>query len=472
MHATKDAAAILEANLIDLNDDIEKLRLPRKRSLKQAQQPSTRLTRPKSIEEIVRILSDEHKYPSPVRPRGSGSSATRCAETTSGTIVDMTGMNRIIAVEKDTVTVQAGIKLRDLAENLAMGGMELVNGCAEPERTVGGAISSGTLGVGLPGQGVHIAASVVHMGMVRSDGQRVEINDRLPDLLRLARQSYGLLGIIHTVKLKIQPIQAYEIKSQKFDFDGFAQTVDNLSGSSGAMRASLMPFRNRVNAELRCPAKTSTNAAVLRWKLRNWAAESVLPSMVRSVNKMLPIGTLRDPLIDGVTSATQALMGSTLTDAGSHAAEQTGRFRVLTHPDDIVSTVWFFPADNFCSVIAEFRRFCLGHYKAHKFRCDLPTELWGFDRDRCALLSPSFDGGVFALDVRSTRREGWDNFVFEFAEFAGCYGAVPSFNQSRGLTASLAARAYGARLQQFRVLRVRFDPENRLLNQFFAEHIG
>ena len=78
----------------------------------------------------------------------------------------------------------------------------------------------------------------------------------------------------------------------------------------------------------------------------------------------------------------------------------------------------------------------------------------------------------FISDKAGLAGETRTPFIFEFAEFAGCYGAVPSFNQSRGLTASLAARAYGARLQQFRVLRVRFDPENRLLNQFFAEHIG
>jgi hypothetical protein len=384
----------------------------------------------------------------------------------------MTGMDRIIAVDSETVTVQAGIRLRDLAENLAMGGMELVSGCAEPDRTVGGAISSATLSVGLPGAGQHIAASVCQIGMVRSDGRRVDITSKLPELLALVRQSYGLLGIIHTIKLKIQPIQAYQIKSQKFDFENFATTISNLANTSGAMRASLMPFRNRVYAELRCPAKTSARAVILRWKLRNWAAESVLPNVIRSVNKILPIGTLRDPLIDGVTGATQSLMGSTFTDMGSNAAEQTGRFRVMTHPDDIGRCVWMFPAKEFSRVIAEFRRFSLGHYKAHKFRCDLPAELWGFDQDRSALLSPSFNSGVFALDVRSTQRDGWDNFVYELAEFAQSFGALPSFNQSKGVTAALSAKAYGARLQQFRVLRVRFDPDNRMLNQFFAEHIG
>ncbi len=474
MREIRDSADLFSGNSIEPEDDFGDLGIfeTRVKKMKSAEKRQTVYAQPKSIEEIAAILTDTNKYPSPVRPCGSGSSVTRCASTAEGTIVDMTALNKVIGVDADTVTVQAGILMRDLAENLAAGGMELVSGCAEPDRTVGGAVSSGSLSVGLPGSGRQLASSVCQIGMVRCDGRRVEISSKLPDLLVLARQSYGLLGIIHTVKLKIRPINAYQIKSRKFDFEAFEKALPGLVNTAGAMRASLMPFRDRVHAELRCPAEGSTRAAVLRWKLRDWAANAVLPSVVKSVNKVVPIGSLRDPLIDGVTDATQSLLGSGLTESGSNAAEQTGRFRVLTPPEDIVNCTWMFPADNFANVVPEFRRFCIGHHRATKFRCDLPAEMWGFDQDQSAMLSASYNGAVFALNVRSTREKGWDDFLLDFAEFATHFQAIPTFNQTKGFTAKYAAKIYAERLQRFRNLRLHFDPHDRLLNQFFAENIG
>jgi hypothetical protein len=88
------------------------------------------------------------------------------------------------------------------------------------------------------------------------------------------------------------------------------------------------------------------------------------------------------------------------------------------------------------------------------------------------LLSPSFDEQVFSLSVRTTDTDGWENFVIEFAEFATGFAGIPLFNQTCGITPGYVEDVFGERLAHIRAIRRRLDPNNRLLNQFFAEHIG
>jgi hypothetical protein len=456
------------ANTIDLYESVKQ---PNARRARRAPVRQTTV-QPCSADEIAAILADPKEFPSPVRPVGSGSSITRCSQTATGTKVDMTELNRVLSMGEDTVTVQAGITLRKLAEYLAKDGMELVGACADANRTVGGAISSGALGASLPGDGSEFAAEVLQISLINGIGRRVDVGQNLPDLLTLVRMSYGLLGIVYSAKLRIRPIQPYVTRHNKFDFAEFVRIVPNLMQANAAVRASLMPFKDRVYVELRYPDDADRGSAALPWKLRDWATNSAMPRVVRSVSKVVPVKQLRDPLIDGLTEATHLLFNSRLGNSNSNAAEQTGRFKKLVLDGEVVSCTWLFPLQQFVSVVQEYRKFCQQYYKDTRFRCDLPAESWRVDQDQSALLSPTFDGPAFALSMRSTSTEGWDDYLLEFAELAERFAAIPLFNQTKGIKPRYAAGVYGKRLERFRDIRTRLDPQDRLLNQFFAEHIG
>lgn len=442
---------------------------PRKR--KKAAAGKVTLAQPKSADDITKILLDPKKYPSPLRPMGSGSSVSRCALTATGTLVDMSLLDRVLSIDSDSVTVQAGIRLRDLAEYLAEENMELVCGCADPNRTVGGAISSATLGSGLPGDVSQLASSVSHITLINGLGRKVEITEKLPDLLILARMSYGLLGIVYSVKIRIRKIRSYTVRTSKFDFVEFGRIIPTLMQAHGAVRASLMPFRDRVYVELRYPDELERKSSALPWKLRDWATNKALPTVVRSVNKLVPVKHIRDPLIDGFTEATHVLFNSRLAASGSNATEQTGRFKRLTVDPATVHCTWLFPVAKFPEVLTAYKKFCEGHYRNMDFRCDLPAEVWRLNQDQYSLLSPSYDGAVFALHLRSAGKEGWDNYLLEFAEFAAHFQGMPTFNLTKGYKPGFASKVFGERLQRFRDIRERLDPNDRLLNQFFAEHL-
>jgi len=210
----------------------------------------------------------------------------------------------------------------------------------------------------------------------------------------------------------------------------------------------------------------------LPWKVRDWACNKAIPDFVHSVGRIVPIGRIRDPLIDGFSEVTKRFVNKRLSVVGSNAMEQTGQFRKIRQSTSIAYSSWLFPIDRFASVIYAYREFCLHHYKFAGFRCDLPCIAYRIDQDQSAALSPSHDQPLFALKLRSTNIDGWDNFLLDFADLATGFDGIPLFNQTRGMLQHHAANAYGNRLRRFRDVRRQLDPDNRCLNQFFSEHIG
>ena len=427
--------------------------------------------KPESIDKIVEILEDIGRYPSPVRAVGSDSGSTRCAQTT-GTLIDMTGMNRIIRLNEDTVTVGAGMQLRALADRLAGQGLELIGGYEYPERTVGGLISSGSLSAGLPEDASHLAASVTSMQVATPQGRKVVIDESMPEMKRLVLQGYGLFGIICTVTLKIRPIRPYAIRNREFGFEELMQFIPDISGVKAGVKVFLLPFRDRAFVELRFAETGDVTGAKLPWKIRDWACNKAMPDFVHSVGRFLSIHRLRDPLIDGFSETTQRLVNKRFSVVGSNAMEQTGQFRKVRQSTSISHSCWLFPLDSFGDVIDMFRRFSIRYYRRENFRCDLPAIVYRLGHDDSALLSPTGDQPMFALKLRSTNDDGWDHFLMEFADRARRQGGTPLFNQTRGMEPQHGQQAYGKRLAKFRRLRRELDPRNRCLNQFFAEYIG
>jgi FAD/FMN-containing dehydrogenase len=72
------------------------------------------VVKPTTVEEIIAVLKNPAKYPSPVRPVGSNHSVTRCTVADGGTQIDMTGFKQI-QIGTDTVTAQAGALYIDVA---------------------------------------------------------------------------------------------------------------------------------------------------------------------------------------------------------------------------------------------------------------------------------------------------------------------------------------------------------------------
>ncbi len=100
----------------------------------------------------------------------------------------------------------------------------------------------------------------------------------------------------------------------------------------------------------------------------------------------------------------------------------------------------------------------------------MPAIGFGVCHDDSALLSPSFDEPMIALQTASTQSRGWEDFVIDLSDFAVQWGGVPLFNQSRNVGPDHAQQVYANRLELFRRIRRQLDPEDRLLNPLLSQY--
>jgi hypothetical protein len=421
--------------------------------------------------EIQQVLMDARRYPSPVRPVGSGSSMTRCITANGGTELDLSTMNRVLKIERDRVTVQPGITLTELADVLSDEGLELVGGFDLANRTVGGAVSAAGLEASMAGDVGQFASHVLQLKVLCPNGKKFVVSEKTKSLLALMRLSYGLLGVVYEVTLRVRPVQGFAVQTAKVSFKDFGRLGSKLLSATAGVKLYLLPFRDRIYFELRRPAAEADPGRKFAWRFKDWAVYTALPEAARSIGMAVPIRQIRYPLIDSLSEVAHKLVNNALARSGSNSVEQSGRFRVLGSKSRFTYTTWAFPANEFATTALAYKLFCKEYYARTGFRCDMPTIGFRLNRDRSALLSPSFDSPMFTLSPLSTQVDGWDDFVLDFADFAAKNHGVPFFNQSRNAAPEVVNQRFGTRLAFFNKVRRELDPHDRLVNQFFQSYL-
>lgn len=396
---------------------------------------------------------------------GADSSSTDCTLSAAGTVIDMSGFDDIVNIDayNDTVTVQAGVRIGTLIEALATHGLELAGSHDLLNRTVGGAVSSGCIGPSIGDDGAFFASQVLSVKLVTPTGQLLQINHDKRNLLNAFRMSYGTLGVIYEIVLQTRPITPFQAAHRRCTIKQFAAAAERLSNTNVGIKFYLMPFRDRVYLDLRRYDGSARATRKIPWKIKDWGESTVLPHVFKSLSRIVPVSGVRYRLIDEISKVTQGIVSNRLVSSGSNATAlgETGPLNYST---------WLFPAADFAIVVQTFADFCERIYRESGFRCDMPTVGFRLPRDTSAMLSPSFDEPMFALRAISTQARGWEDFAIDFAEFAQHWGGSPLFNQTRGLTPEYASEVFGSRLEFFKKIRRKFDPDDRMMNPFLAQY--
>lgn len=427
------------------------------------------IIRPANIRELQNCLGSSSQFAAPFRPLGAGSSSTGCNVATAGTVIDMTAFDRLVKINAydDTVTVQAGMRIGALADALAAQELELA-GCHDlMDRTVGGAVASGCIGPAIADDGALFASQVVALKVVTPEGRKILIHQDERNLLHAYRMSYGMLGIIYEVTLKVRAIRGFVANHRRCSVSQFAAAAESLSRTDVGVKFYLMPFRDRVYLDLRRYSPDARATRKVAWKLKDWGESTVLPHIFRSIGRVVPVAGMRYRLMDEISKATQGIVNNSLVSSGSSATTQGGAGK---NKAPLQYSTWLFPAADFAIVVQTYVEFCQRMKAESGFRCDMPTVGFRLPRDTSALLSPSFDEPMFALRAVSTPCAGWENFVLDFAEFGEHWGGVPFFNQTRGLSTAHVSAAFGPRAGLFRRVRRQADPDARMLNPFLKQY--
>ena len=188
-------------------------------------------------EELARVVAGARR----VKVAGAGHSFTDIA-CTDGVMVDMGGMRRVLEVDGDEVTVEAGITLRELGEELRARGLAMENqGDVDPQ-TIAGAISTATHGTG--GRFGNLSSQVAGMRLVTGTGELRELREG--DELRAARVGLGALGAISAVTVRCVPAFTIHRMDEPRPLDDVLPSLDELVDANDHFEAFVIPYTRRA----------------------------------------------------------------------------------------------------------------------------------------------------------------------------------------------------------------------------------
>ncbi|MFT4974370.1 MAG: FAD-linked oxidoreductase [Myxococcota bacterium] len=172
---------------------------------------------PLDEEEVASIVTEAARLGRSVRVIGGGHSWSEAAMS-DDLLVSLERISEIGSVEGMNVTVGAGTQVYALNRALAERGLALSSVGSIGAQSIAGAISTATHGSSLQ-HGV-MSEQVVALRMVTADGSvRILSAQSEPELLDMARVSFGCLGIITAVTLRCEPAFRLLVRGTPLDID-------------------------------------------------------------------------------------------------------------------------------------------------------------------------------------------------------------------------------------------------------------
>jgi FAD/FMN-containing dehydrogenase len=420
-----------------------------------------------SKEDIIAILKDSQKYPSPVRAVGSNHSTAPCGVAEGGTLVKMK-MNRILNVGADTLTVEAGATHIDLAKELEKRQLQFYVNTEIGSLSAGSAACAGTKDASMPGEYGQVGSYVTGVKMILPSGELLEATENQPELMQKVRSSYGTFGIIYEVTYRIRPLTPMAVYHQTFSLEDFIAKLPELKARNESMMFYIFPFDNLITIEFR---KYNVNASGEpnrhAWALRNYIWGTAGPRLGHDIEQNISIPSVRYSVIDGFSAMWRFKLENLVRSDYTIPTDQIIRYPATSDDSRYTFSLFAFPEEQYPEALTDFFHFCRDYKEKHGYRSNVVYVGYRIAKDQNALLSYSYDGTVMTIDPVSTGNPGWKPFLEAYNQFCSDRDGLPLLNQTFGVTPSIARKAFGDRLKKFEDTRKGYDPQNRLLNDYF-----
>ena len=426
-----------------------------------------------SVDDIVKVLKDPDRYPSPVRAVGSYHSTSPCGSADDGTIIKMSQMNQILNIAPDTVTVEAGALYIDIAKALQEKQLQFHINTEIGSLSAGSAACAGTKDASMPGEFGQVGSYVSGMKMVLPSGDLLEVTDAQPDLMQKMRSSYGTFGIVYEVTLRIRPIIPMAVRHETFSLQDFIAKLPELEAGGDSLMYYIFPFDGLITVEFRHynPGATGNPNRSL-WPLRNYLWATAGPAVCSQAETDISDPAIRYGVIDGFNALWRLKLTVLLQCDNTIATDQIIRYPAVAGASRYTFSLWAFPEQTYPTVLSDCFDFCRQYYKDNGYRIDMLFVGYRVAQDRNSLLSYSYDGNAMTIDPVCTANPGWDTFLLAYNQFSSDRGGIPLLNQTKGITQAQVEKALGDRWKTFAETRKSYDPQGRLLNAFFGGLLG
>ncbi len=405
-----------------------------------------RIARPATEDELAEVVRGAER----IRVAGSGHSFTDVA-CTDGVLVDLSRMDRVLDQDGELVTVQAGISLHELGEQLAARGLAMENQGDIDRQTLAGALATATHGTGA--RFGNLSSRVTAVRLVTASGEIVNVEEG--DELLAARVSLGCLGAISSVTLRCVPAFILRRLDEPRPLADTLDRFDELAGSNDHFEFFAFPYSDlaivRRSERGDFPPEPPGRAERL---LQDLVLENVVPDLVFRVGRRVPA------LIPWLgRNIARLVRDSTRTDR-SH--------RVYASRRDVRFTEMEYAVPREHGV--EAARRVLALVERRRLRVGFPIEVRVVAGDD-ALLSTAHDRDTVYVAVHQYRGMEFESYFRAVERIMDDYGGRPHWGKRHYQLAATLQPRYPA-WERFQAVRARLDPEGKFGNDYCERVLG
>jgi L-gulonolactone oxidase len=405
---------------------------------------------PRDVDELARIVREAKR----VRAVGAAHSWSP-AIVTDDTLVSLDRMRGVMQLDRAAkqITVQGGMRLRELNQHLDREGLALANLGSIDSQSVAGVIATGTHGSGKAFR--CLSAQVARLELIDGTGRNVTLERGHPDFAG-AVVGLGALGIVHAVTFDV--VDAFRLHDTS-GTASFAETIEQLDEHLAAHDHFkvwwLVPHEEAVVFRYQRTDRAANDSA-----LRRWFKERVIA-----------VAVYRTLLVVGHASGRRLIprINGFLTREAGRKLNRVVESHIgfLTPiPPVHAEAEWAFDVTDAKPLLREYRRLLPDGGHSYNFiqelRFSKADELW---------LSPAYQRDTIWLSLYNIDRKNWPAQLAKFEAFARAYGGRPHWGKEATIDREYLRGQY-ARLDEFAALAARYDPERKFRNAWLDSILG
>jgi L-gulonolactone oxidase len=410
---------------------------------------------PRSLLEVVESVQTARRGGQTVKVVASGHSFSDVA-VTRGRMMRIGALDRLVAIDREamTATVEAGIPLWRLNDELAKRDLALSNLGDIDRQTIAGATSTGTHGTGL--NYGSIAAAIVGMEIVTGAGEVVRCSaTEEPEIFASARVGLGALGVVTQVTLQCEPLfklRAIEIPKP---WDEFLVEWDSILDENEHVDCYWFPHTDT------CTVKTSNRTEDpirTRRGYKKWKSEIYYGNLRHGANAAL--GRRRP---EKIPELAQSIV------AGFHRSERVDlSFNVFctTRLVRFVEMEYAIARADMARGLRAIRAFI----EREGLLVDFPIEIRGIGPDDIPLSMGSGRETCY-LAVHMSTGTPYERYFRGVEAIMDELGGRPHWGKMHFQTARTLAPRY-PEWSRFQAVRERLDPEGRFASEFTDRVLG
>jgi L-gulono-1,4-lactone dehydrogenase len=407
------------------------------------------IVRPASEEELPAAVRDAVARGLGVRVAGSGHSFTDIA-CTGGVLLDLGALDRVLAVDGELVTVQAGITLRRLGEELAARGLALENQGDIDAQTLAGATATATHGTGVRFR--NLSAGIAGMRLVTATGETVDVSG---DDLLAARVSLGALGAVSRITLRCAARFTLRRRDEPRPLGQTLARLDEHVDGNDHFEFWVFPYSRRVlTRTCHRAGRPPSPRPAWRRRLQEDVIENALLGAVCRAGRAAPRAV---PRLNRLVTA--AMTASDVEDHSHrvYATQRRVRFNEMEYA---------IPREHAREAVER----ALDAIERRRLPVGFPLEV-RFAAADDALLSTAHGRETCYVAVHQYRRMEFETAFRAVEEVMDSYGGRPHWGKRHYQTAATLAARYPG-WDRFQAVRARLDPDGVFTNAYVRRCLG